>query len=108
MSFSRLFVAAFALSLPLQAFAADDYTLTLKDHAFTPAELVLPADKKVKIVVKNEDSTSAEFESKELNREKVINGNSKATIMVGPLKPGTYAFVDEFHEDVAKGKIVVK
>ena len=108
MSLPRLLIAALALSFPVSAMAAEDYTLVLKDHVFTPAELEVPAGKKVKILVKNEDATSAEFESKELNREKVIQGHSSAVVSVGPLKPGTYPFVDEFHEDVAKGSIVVK
>lgn len=108
MPLPRLLIAVLALSVPASAFAAEEYTLVLKDHAFTPAELTVPADTKVKITVKNEDATSAEFESKELNREKVIKGHSSAVISLGPLKAGSYPFVDEFHEDVAKGMIVVK
>jgi hypothetical protein len=104
MSSSRLLIAAMVVLLPLSAHA-EDYVLTLKDHAFTPAELVIPANTKVKITVKNEDATTAEFESKELKRERVINGHSSAVINLGPLKPGSYPFVDEFHEDVAKGTI---
>jgi len=107
MSFSRLLLSALVL-LPLPAFADDALLLTLKDHQFTPTELVVPADKQVKITVRNEDGTPAEFESKSLGREKVINGNSSAIIIIGPLKAGSYAFVDEFHEDVAKGTIVAK
>ncbi len=107
MTLPRLLLAATFL-FPASAFAADAHVLVLKDHAFTPATLEVPANEKIKIVVKNQDSTTAEFESKQLNREKVVNGNSEVTVMVGPLKAGTYDFVDEFHEDVAKGTIVVK
>ena len=46
----------------------------------------------------NEDSTPEEFESHQLNREKVIAAGSAASIFIGPLKPGKYAFVGEFHE----------
>ena len=56
----------------------------------------------------NEDATPEEFESHDLNREKVIAGKSKGIVVIGPLKPGTYSFVGEFHEDTAKGRIVVK
>jgi hypothetical protein len=48
------------------------------------------------------------FESHSLNREKVIAPNAKATIFVGPLKPGRYPFVGEFHEKTAKGVIVAE
>jgi len=100
-------MSAFIL-FPLPAFAGGELLLTLKDHAFTPTELVVPADTQVKITVRNDDNTPAEFESKSLGREKVINGNSSAILVIGPLKAGNYDFVDEFHEDVAKGTIVAK
>jgi len=90
--------------------AADEpeFTLVIKNHRFTPAEITVPAGKKVKLIVDNQDPTPEEFESRKLNREKVIAGNSKATIWVGPLKPGTYEFVGEHHEATAKGKLIAK
>ncbi len=84
------------------------YTITLKDHKFSPETITIPADLKVLLVVKNEDASAAEFESKSLNREKVIAGNQEATLFIGPVKAGEYPFVDEFHEDVAKGTIIAK
>lgn len=89
--------------------AADEVTLTLKNHTFEPKELNVPAGKKVKILVVNQDATPAEFESKPLNREKVIPGKSTGVINVGPLKPGRYGFVEEYHETEtgAQGTIVV-
>ncbi|MDR3372073.1 cupredoxin domain-containing protein [Rhodoferax sp.] len=95
----------------VQTFAAtDELTLTLKNHTFEPKELKVPADKKVKILVVNQDATPAEFESKPLNREKVIPGKSTGVINVGPLKPGRYGFVEEYHETEtgAQGTIVVE
>lgn len=84
------------------------YEIILKDHAFTPAELTIPADTKVKLVVKNLDSTPAEFESDDFKREKIIPGGKSATISVGPLKTGTYKFFDEFNEATAQGVLIVK
>lgn len=46
--------------------------------------------------------------SHELNREKVIAGNGKATIYVGPLSPGKYPFFGEFNEKTARGVIVAE
>ena len=69
----------------------------------SPAEIVVPAGKKVKLVIENRDATPEEFESNALKREKVIAGKSTATIFIGPLKPGSYPFVGEYNEKTAKG-----
>lgn len=98
-----------SLLLPLGALAADaDFTLVIKDHRFQPAELAVPANKKVKLLVENKDATPEEFESHELNREKVIPGNSSAVIFIGPLAPGRYPFFGEFNEKTAQGVIVAQ
>ena len=108
MNLSTLAFSA-ALLVSASAFAADnEYTLVLKDHKFTPDVLEIPANTKVKLIVKNEDATPAEFESDDFKREKIIKGNSEAKISVGPLKAGEYAFFDEFNEKTAQGKLVVK
>lgn len=90
--------------------STEEFTLTIKNHSFEPKEIKIPAEKKVKIVVVNQDATPAEFESKTLNREKVISGKSSAVIHLGPLKPGRYGFVEEYHETEAgaQGTIVVE
>jgi hypothetical protein len=87
---------------------ADDFILTLKDNAFVPQELEVPANQKVKLKVKNLDATPAEFESHDLQREKIIRGNSEAVVFIGPLEPGRYEFFDEFHMDTTRGTIIVK
>lgn len=101
--------AGLLLSLSTPALAdTPQYTLNLKDNKFTPSELTLKADEKAKIVITNDGKETAEFESKTLHIEKVIPAGATATVTVNHLKPGTYNFVDEFHEDIAKGVIVVK
>jgi plastocyanin len=93
----------------LGARAADDtFTLTIQNHRFDPAQLDVPAGKKLKLVVRNLDPTPEEFESRDLKREKVIAGKGQASISIGPLKPGTYKFAGEFHEGTAQGQIVAK
>lgn len=84
------------------------YELNIKDHLFAPAQIEIPSGTKVKLLVKNLDPTPEEFESHELNREKIIPGNSEATIFLGPLDAGEYGFFGEFHEDTAQGKLIVK
>lgn len=106
-------LAAFGLALGLAtvALAGDEpptFDIIIKNHKFEPATLDVPANKKVKLIVKNQDPTPEEFESYELNREKVIAGNSQAVIFIGPLDPGTYPFFGEFNPATAQGKIVAK
>jgi|TARA_R100000687_G_scaffold64327_9_gene52664 heme/copper-type cytochrome/quinol oxidase subunit 2 len=84
------------------------FELEIRDHLFIPEEIVIPANTKVKLVVINHDVTPEEFESYELNREKVILGGSKANIFIGPLAPGVYPFFGEFNPRTAQGRVVVE
>lgn len=90
------------------AAALEQYTISIKNHQFTPEILEVPAGQKFTLLVKNEDASAEEFESHTLKREKIIKGNSTALINLGPLKPGKYPFVGEFHESTAKGTIIVQ
>ncbi|MBL4804900.1 MAG: cupredoxin domain-containing protein [Alphaproteobacteria bacterium] len=84
------------------------YTIVIKDHKFTPEEIRVPAGEKIKLVVDNQDPTPEEFESDDFRREKIIAGNTQATIFVGPLKPGKYHFFGEFNLDTANGYLIVE
>lgn len=83
------------------------YEIIIRDHLFYPAEITIPANTKVKLLIRNQDPTPEEFESYELNREKVILGNSQTVIFIGPLKPGEYPFFGEFNMTSAQGKVIV-
>ncbi len=105
----RSLAAALMLAFAALAWANEPaFEITIKDHVFTPAEIAVPAGQKIKLVVKNEDATAEEFDSKKLNREKVVAAKSQATIYVGPLKPGEYPFSGEYHEKTAVGKLIAK
>jgi len=108
--FVSFLIALFAVLLAVSPAFADDteFALVIKDHRFQPAELAVPAGKKIKVKVQNQDSTPEEFESHELKREKVIPANSTATINIGPLKAGRYPFVGEYNEKTAQGVIVAQ
>ena len=104
-----LIAAGLSLAVLVPALArADDFTLTIKDHKFTPSELKVAAGKRHTITVVNNDATPEEFESHALKIEKVIVGNAKGVVRIGPLKAGKYPFVGEYHEDTAKGVIVAE
>lgn len=96
----------------LQVFASvafadmPEYEITIRNHLFHPSTLVVPAHTKVKLVIYNQDNTAEEFESYELNREKVIIGGHKAAVFIGPLDPGVYPYFGEFNPRTAQGIIV--
>lgn len=104
-----LCLAVCALALPVSSMAADaEATLVIKNHRFEPAELKVPANQRVRLSVHNQDDTAEEFESQSLKREKIVPAKSKAVLFIGPLKPGRYAFVGEYHEASAKGVVVAE
>ena len=88
--------------------AVTEYHVQLKDHLFYPSVITIPANKKVKLIVDNQDSTPEEFDSFSLNREKVIFAKNKATIFIGPLKPGKYEFFGEYNPNTARGTVIVE
>lgn len=106
----RIVVAVLAclLFFPTAWAGTPVFEIEIKDHLFHPEELRIPADTKVKLVVYNRDPTPEEFESYELNREKVIMGGRKANIFIGPLPPGTYPFFGEFNPVTAQGRVIVE
>jgi hypothetical protein len=97
-----LFIATTAVA------ATPVFEIEIRNHLFYPDEVTIPANTKVKLIVYNRDDTPEEFESYELNREKVIMGGRKAVIFIGPLAPGEYPFFGEFNPQTALGKIIVE
>lgn len=100
-------MAVFLGAAPVCA-ADEPYVITIKDHRFSPEEVRVPAGKKVKLLVKNEDPSAEEFESYDLKREKVVGANSQISIFIGPLKPGRYAFFGEFNPKTANGVVIAE
>lgn len=107
------FAVAFAASLLMAATEparaeVPTFELEISNHLFHPSSLVVSANTKVKLIIYNRDPTPEEFESYELNREKVIAGGHSAIIYIGPLKPGVYPFFGEFNPKTAQGEIVAQ
>jgi len=94
----------------ISALHAEDATfkLTIRNHKFEPAEFTIPAGQKVKLVIENQDATPEEFESYELNREKVVPAKGSVVVFVGPLSAGRYPFFGDFNRDTAQGVLTVK
>jgi len=97
---------SFLIAVPTKVSAeVPTFTITIRDHRFEPAELSVPANEKFKLVIQNEDPSEEEFESYELNREEVVDGGDEITVFIGPLKPGSYEYFGDFHQETAQGVI---
>jgi hypothetical protein len=100
-----------AAALPASVARAEEpqvVTFVFKNHRIVPEKLTLPAGKKFKFIVKNQDDSSEEFESVRLNREKVVPAGGQIVVLVGPLSPGVYDYFGDFHPDTAKGELTVE
>ena len=108
--FLNRLIATLSLTLlaTLAAAAEPEVLLIIRNHRFEPTELKVPAGQRIKLLVHNQDGTPEEFESHSLNREKVIPAGAKATLFIGPLKPGRYEFFGEYNEATAKGAVVAE
>jgi plastocyanin len=98
---------AVCVSAAAPVLAAEPVTvsLALKDHHFTPATFDVLAGEKVKIVLTNHDAATEEFDSHDLKVEQLVTPNGRISFTVGPLKPGAYSFMGEFHPQTAQGRV---
>ncbi len=101
-------LAALGLAIAGGARAEDlaTYSITLKDHRFTPAELHVPSGKPFFVVVTNQDDTADEFEMNAPAVEKVIPAGVQCKVRIRPLGLGRFPFFGDFHRDTAQGAIV--
>lgn len=109
MSLKRIQLVIACLSLGMSSVVWSDdkvYLLEIKNHLFYPSELLVPTGVKFKLVIINHDATPEEFDSFDLNREKVIYPNRKATIYIGPLKAGRFGFFGEYNPNTAVGALI--
>jgi plastocyanin len=108
----NLFVASVLSSISLgqtHLLASDKpLEIDLSDHKFSPQTLIVPAGEPLQIKVANLSKETIEFESFSLNREKVVEPGKSITVHLPALKPGSYDFFDDFHQDVPEGAIVAK
>jgi hypothetical protein len=94
-------LALLTLAITPAISAEPEFIIQIKNHQFIPAELRIPADVKVQIVIDNQDDTAEEFESYSLNREKHVPPKSRVTLFIGPLAAGRYIYQGEDRTDGA-------
>jgi len=106
----RFQLAAAALLLSAAVLArADDVAVPLAVHdgGFAPAEVKTPSGAKIRLDVTNQTAASIEFESFELNRERVVQPGQRVAVYLSGLSPGRYEFFDDFHPE-RKGVLIVE
>jgi plastocyanin len=102
------FVVLLVFTFAAPALADDpSFSIELKNNQFVPSEVQIPAGVKVKLIVRNDNQSTSEFESTQFHREKVVPPGQEITVFVGPLDPGSYEFFDDFHPET-RGHLVVK
>jgi plastocyanin len=92
------------------AWAADprpEVALTIDKDQFQPSEIKVKANTPFTLVVTNKNAKAAEFESKDLRVEKVVPAGKTVNVRIRALKPGSYAFFDDFNK-ATTGRIVAE
>lgn len=104
---SALLSGSFCICDNLFAADAESIVLTIQNKHFEPQQLTLPSAVKLKLVIRNLDSTPAEFESYDLSREVLTPAHGETTLYIGPLDPGDYPFFNDFNRDM-QGIIIAR
>lgn len=84
------------------------FKVVFADGTISPQRLEVPAGKPFELEVSNTGTSPAEFESKELHKEKVIAPKATTVVSFKKLTPGEYGFFDENQPNAAPGTLVVK
>lgn len=108
-----LFVTALWLGLgwaanPAQSAELPSFEIVAKNGRLLPERLDVPAGKKIKLAIRNEGPGPIEFENLDLRVEKVLAPGASSFLVIHPLKPGSYRFIDEFHADTGKMDLIAK
>jgi hypothetical protein len=91
-------------------FAEDDpvFRIDFKDGVVTPTRLEVPANRRFSLDLHNLGATPAEFESRELRKEKVLAPGTNSVLVIRTLDPGEYDFFDDFHPGTPSAVLVAK
>ena len=91
--------AIFALAVAVPA-RAEELTIALavRGEGFEPARIAAPPGSRIRLEVTNQTAGAIEFESFELNRERVIQSGQTVTVYVSGLSAGQYEFFDDFNQ----------
>lgn len=106
-----LFGLFLLLAAPIGAAKAEEppvFRIEFNDGVMSPKSLDVPANVKFEIELANKGQSPAEFESKQLRKEKVIAPGETVTMVIRGLDPGDYDFFDDFHPDAQPARLTAK
>ncbi|MEZ5785597.1 MAG: cupredoxin domain-containing protein [Xanthobacteraceae bacterium] len=108
--FAFLTLSVFILAGATGTSRADDpvFRIEFNDGKVTPQRLEVPANTRFKLELHNVGKTPAEFESRELRKEKVLGPGASSFIVIRRLDPGEYDFFDDFHLDAPPAVLIAK
>lgn len=109
MSILRAALASALFALCASGAAADDlttYSITLKNHHFTPAEIHVPTGKPFQVIVTNDNGASDEFEMLLPPVERAIQPGQQGVVRMRPLGPGRFPFFGEADPDSEQGAFI--
>lgn len=84
------------------------FRVEFKDGVVMPLRLEVPANRRFRLELHNTGQTAAEFESRELRKEKVLAPGSTSVLVIRTLDPGEYQFFDDFHLEAPPSVLVAK
>ena len=99
---------ALVAALPSGAQQVPEVPLQIEQNRVQPEEIRVKAGQAFVLVITNKDKGPEEFESKDLRIEKIIPAGKTVRLRMPALKAGSYAFVGEYHEKTAKGRIIAE
>lgn len=99
---------AFGWTANSRAQELPSFEVIAKEGRLYPERLEVPAGQRVKLVIKNQGKGPIEFENLDMRVEKVLAPGASSFVVLPKLKPGEYEFIDEFHMDTGKMKVIAK
>jgi len=107
---ARVFLAVCAVFIATGSARAEEpvFRIEFNNGKVVPQRLEVPANTRFILERDNAGTEPAEFESKELRKEKVLAPGASSTLVIRTIDPGEYDFFDDFHLDEKPAVLVAK
>lgn len=108
---AALWLASGGAAVPARAAESGElptFRIVAGGGKLSPARLEVPAGRKIKLEIRNEGPGPVEFENLDLRVEKVLAPGASSFLVIHPLRPGSYRFIDEFHAATGTMDLIAK